>query len=112
MTALTTRVQPGADARRARRQLDLIRDRLDGDPQLNRGDHGAAITALQEQLKAAGLLRGAPTGTVGNATVEAIEKLQRERGLPVTGEVDRATFREVQSLNLFVRDGFTPWARE
>jgi len=110
MPALTTRVQP-RDAAAVRRQLETIRDRLDRDPVLERGEHGAAVTALQRQLIAAGLLRGEPTGRLGGATEAALEKLQRQRGLTVTGELDRATFREVQSLNLFVRDGFQPWAR-
>ncbi len=111
MTALTTRVLP-SQAGAVRRQLELISDRLERDPVLERGDHGAAVTGLQRQLISAGLLRGEPTGRVGAATEAALEKLQRQRGLPVTGALDRATLREVRSLNLFVRDGFEPWARE
>jgi peptidoglycan hydrolase-like protein with peptidoglycan-binding domain len=47
--------------------------------------------ALQEQLKKAGYLEGEADGVYGPETVAAVEALQTDAGLPVTGLVDRAT---------------------
>src|SRR5580765_8160518 len=109
-TALTTRVLP-EQAKEKHQQLKLIHDRLADDPELNAGDHGSAITALQKLLKSAGLFQGKATGTFNDATAAAVKKLQESQGLPVTGTVDRDTFGKVQALNLFVKDSnFHPWA--
>jgi peptidoglycan hydrolase-like protein with peptidoglycan-binding domain len=48
-------------------------------------------TALQTSLKTAGYLDGEVDGIYGPATVAAVEALQSDNGLPVTGLVDRAT---------------------
>lgn len=48
-------------------------------------------TALQSSLKTAGYLDGEVDGAYGPATVAAVEQLQTDKGLPVTGYVDRAT---------------------
>lgn len=48
-------------------------------------------TALQTSLQTAGYFDGPIDGVYGPATVEAVEALQTEAGLPVTGYVDRAT---------------------
>ena len=47
--------------------------------------------ALQRSLKTAGYLEGEADGVYGPATVAAVEDLQADAGLPVTGLVDRAT---------------------
>ncbi len=47
--------------------------------------------ALQSALTTAGYLEGEIDGVYGPATVEAVERLQADAGLPVTGLVDRAT---------------------
>ena len=47
--------------------------------------------ALQQQLKKAGYLEGEADGVYGPQTVAAVEALQADAGLPVTGLVDRAT---------------------
>lgn len=47
--------------------------------------------ALQRSLKTAGYLEGEADGVYGPATVAAVEELQADAGLPVTGLVDRAT---------------------
>ena len=47
--------------------------------------------ALQSDLKAAGYLDGEVDGVYGPATTAAVEALQEEAGLPVTGYVDLAT---------------------
>jgi peptidoglycan hydrolase-like protein with peptidoglycan-binding domain len=48
-------------------------------------------TALQTALTAAGYLDGAIDGVYGPETVDAVEQLQTDNGLPVTGVVDQAT---------------------
>jgi peptidoglycan hydrolase-like protein with peptidoglycan-binding domain len=48
-------------------------------------------TALQQELQAAGYYSGKIDGIYGPATVAAVEQLQRDAKLPVTGLVDRAT---------------------
>ncbi len=52
----------------------------------------AYTTALQTDLTTAGYLdEGGVDGIYGPATVDAVEELQRDNDLPVTGFVDRAT---------------------
>ena len=48
-------------------------------------------TALQTDLKAAGYFQGPVDGVYGPETVQAVEDLQADAELPVTGLVDRAT---------------------
>jgi len=48
-------------------------------------------TALQKDLKTAGFYKGDVDGVYGPDTVKAVEELQKDAGLPVTGLVDRAT---------------------
>ena len=48
-------------------------------------------TALQTSLKTSGYLEGEVDGIYGPETVAAVEALQSDNGLPVTGLVDRAT---------------------
>jgi murein L,D-transpeptidase YcbB/YkuD len=48
-------------------------------------------TALQKSLKTAGYFQGEVDGVYGPETVKAVEGLQEDSGLPVTGLVDRAT---------------------
>jgi len=48
-------------------------------------------TALQKRLKEAEYYDGKVDGVYGPETVKAVEDLQRDAGLPVTGLVDRAT---------------------
>jgi peptidoglycan hydrolase-like protein with peptidoglycan-binding domain len=56
------------------------------------GERGDRVIALQNKLVAAGVtLRGGVDGVFGGATSAAVMELQRFRGLPVTGTVDRAT---------------------
>jgi murein L,D-transpeptidase YcbB/YkuD len=47
--------------------------------------------ALQKDLKTAGLYKGEVDGVYGPETVQAVEDLQKDAGLPVTGQVDQAT---------------------
>ena len=54
-------------------------------------------TALQTSLTAAGYFEGAIDGVYGPDTVEAVEALQTDAGLPVTGLVDRATAEALEA---------------
>jgi peptidoglycan hydrolase-like protein with peptidoglycan-binding domain len=47
--------------------------------------------ALQTSLATAGYFEGTVDGVYGPETVDAVERLQEDAGLPVTGLVDRAT---------------------
>ncbi|WP_345761287.1 peptidoglycan-binding domain-containing protein [Diaminobutyricibacter sp. McL0608] len=49
------------------------------------------VTALQQDLAAAGYYKGEVDGIYGPQTVTAVEDLQKASGLPVTGAVDKAT---------------------
>ncbi|MFF1877291.1 peptidoglycan-binding protein [Leifsonia sp. NPDC058230] len=51
----------------------------------------AYVTALQQDLAAAGYYTGEVDGVYGPQTVAAIEELQKASGLPVTGALDKAT---------------------
>jgi peptidoglycan hydrolase-like protein with peptidoglycan-binding domain len=53
--------------------------------------------ALQTQLQQAGYYTGPVDGVYGPQTVEAIEQLQSDSGLPVTGLVDMATARALEA---------------
>ena len=57
----------------------------------------AYTTALQTDLTRAGYDPGPIDGVYGPQTVAAVEKLQTDSGLPVTGFVDEATARALQS---------------
>ena len=52
---------------------------------------------LQQSLEQAGYYDGPVDGAYGPATVEAVESVQREHDLPVTGAVDKATQAALQS---------------
>jgi len=57
----------------------------------------AYTTALQTDLTRAGYDPGPIDGVYGPQTVAAVEKLQTDSGLPVTGFVDEATARALQN---------------
>jgi peptidoglycan hydrolase-like protein with peptidoglycan-binding domain len=57
----------------------------------------AYTTALQTDLTKAGHDPGPIDGVYGPQTVDAVEKLQTDSGLPVTGFVDEATARALQN---------------
>lgn len=61
-------------------------------PSLSRGDRNAWVTALQLRLNQAGYSVGTADGDFGGKTASALEKLQTEKGIPVTGVADDATW--------------------
>ncbi len=60
-------------------------------PLLAPGDESAAVRELQARLRQIDWLTGDVDDVYGPATEEAVRGFQAKRGLPVTGEVDRAT---------------------
>jgi peptidoglycan hydrolase-like protein with peptidoglycan-binding domain len=65
---------------------------LTDDQEVQAVDALASYTsALQTSLATAGYYQSAVDGVYGPQTVDAVESLQTESGLPVTGYVDRAT---------------------
>jgi murein L,D-transpeptidase YcbB/YkuD len=57
----------------------------------------AYTTALQTDLAATGHYTGEVDGVYGPLTVQAVESLQAEAGLPVTGTMDKATTEALQT---------------
>lgn len=61
---------------------------------LTLGSRGDMVTQLQNALIDTGIaVLGGADGIFGQATRNAVRTFQRNRGLPVTGTVDQATFR-------------------
>ena len=56
------------------------------------------VTALQTDLRNAGFYSGDIDGIYGPATIAAVEQLQEQAGLPVTGLMDPATQRALADL--------------
>jgi murein L,D-transpeptidase YcbB/YkuD len=65
-------------------------------------------TALQASLQTAGYYDGEIDGAYGPATVDAVEALQTDTGLPVTGLVDQATAAALDALEQTIAEAQTP----
>ncbi|MEV8534967.1 L,D-transpeptidase family protein [Streptomyces sp. NPDC051211] len=63
------------------------------------GDESEKVRELQARLKQLGLLKTAPTGFYGSKTTAAVRSFQGKHGLTVSGGVDEATWRKVQSVS-------------
>lgn len=76
------------------------------DRPLRLNDTGHDVTALQENLQKLGYnAQTAQAGTFDAATQTAVEALQRDRGLTVTGVADHAVFRAIdQSVRALQQD--------
>jgi peptidoglycan hydrolase-like protein with peptidoglycan-binding domain len=55
------------------------------------------IQEAQQQLKSAGLYRGAVDGVMGPETQTALSQFQREQGLPQTAQLDQRTLDRLMS---------------
>ena len=67
-------------------------------PAASRNDPGAGarrVAAVQRALTEYGYGQLKPTGTVGSDTQAAIQKFERERKLPVTGQMSDRLVREL-----------------
>ncbi len=73
---------------------------------LNLGDSGRGVSALQRQLKSAGVYQGAVNGHFDAGTEKAVAALQKGKGLEASGIAGGETLKAIKSTNLFVRDGF------
>ena len=65
---------------------------------LREGDSGAAVTELQNMLKALGYYYGDITGHFGSLTRQAVRKFQEANGLTVDGVAGSATMNKLRSL--------------
>ncbi|MBR1810671.1 MAG: peptidoglycan-binding protein [Clostridia bacterium] len=73
-------------------------------PVLRINDRGALVQILQLGLIRSGYLSGSPDGIFGPDTQSALRLFQRNFGLPQTGELDAATWAQLQR---FIKGYFT-----
>jgi peptidoglycan hydrolase-like protein with peptidoglycan-binding domain len=59
-----------------------------------------AISGVQARLESLGYACGEPTGQMTDATREALQRFQRDRALPVSGEPDAATVDALRTAYL------------
>ncbi|MFI2643057.1 L,D-transpeptidase family protein [Streptomyces sp. NPDC018610] len=64
----------------------------------SRGDSGRAVRELQARLRQIAWLSGAPTGTYGALTEQAVRGFQGKRGLPPTGRTDTVTWQRLVGM--------------
>ena len=64
-------------------------------PKLGKGDRGALVWVLQHRLQELDFLSTKPNSVFGTKTQAAVKKFQTERGLDVTGIVDKKTALEL-----------------
>jgi len=67
-------------------------------PTLRQGARGAAVTTLQNKLKAAGFNPGAADGVFGAKTLAAVKAFQRARGLQSDGIVGPKTWSALNTV--------------
>lgn len=64
---------------------------------LVRGDRGEKVTFVQQTLQNRGYFSGPVTGFYGELTAAAVRQFQAANGLPVSGQVDAATYQRLQA---------------
>lgn len=62
-------------------------------PLVTPGWKGSMVYEIQRRLVRMGYLNGTPDGAYGPNSERAVMQLQKDNGLPVTGEVDAATYK-------------------
>ncbi|MFE0648979.1 peptidoglycan-binding protein [Streptomyces sp. NPDC059534] len=67
-------------------------------PLMGDGDETEQVRELQARLRQLDFFDRAPTGFYGTMTAGAVKKFQNRRGLPQTGSVDEATWRQLLSV--------------
>jgi peptidoglycan hydrolase-like protein with peptidoglycan-binding domain len=93
----TPAVQPGASQNKGDQLADLIRGGIvppGGIP----SEPDPKIRQVQQRLSRLGYATVKPDGFMGPATSLAIEKFERERKLPVTGQASDRIARELAAL--------------
>lgn len=69
-------------------------------PKLAKGSTGAEVGNLQFRLHTLGYLNVEPTAYYGTLTRKAVQRFQKESGLPVTGVADLATWKKIKRKSL------------
>ncbi|MGL5079893.1 MAG: peptidoglycan-binding domain-containing protein [Microcoleaceae cyanobacterium] len=64
---------------------------------LERGNEGEQVRGLQQRLSSSGFDPGRVDSVFGSQTEQAVREFQASKGLEVTGLVDRATWRALES---------------
>lgn len=64
--------------------------------ELAQGARGDEVRHLQKELQQAGYLAGSADGVYGSQTTAAVRSFQKDRGLSVTGRVDRKTWNALE----------------
>ena len=64
-----------------------------------------AVVRLQVELKNAGYAPGTADGHFGSKTRAALEKFQKDEGLDITGEMNKATWAAMDKRSLGIRGG-------
>ena len=64
------------------------------------------VVEIQQQLIALGYLEGEPDGVFGAGCAEAVEKFQRDKGLPISGEADEVTQQKLAEAYKAKNNGF------
>lgn len=69
-----------------------LEDSAANQPELNMGDQGPLVQQLQFYLKELGYFASEPDGNYGQSTADAVRSLQKRRGLPIDGNMNRSTW--------------------
>jgi peptidoglycan hydrolase-like protein with peptidoglycan-binding domain len=86
--------------------------------QTNQYDQGTQQTSepqveqAQQQLKSAGLYRGAVDGIVGPETQTALTRFQRQQGLPQTAQLDQQTMNRLMGADSGANNALQPSAQQ
>lgn len=62
---------------------------------LSVGSKGTLVLLVQNHLRAAGFYQGQVDGIYGHSTKVAVKRFQKNRDLPITGNVGKAVYREL-----------------
>ncbi len=107
---LRHRVLP-SDLKTSRADLSRMAAAIKGADTLALGDTGAAVEALQRELRGIGAYSGRVSGTFDQATLEAVKQLQTAKKLTATGVVDGKELAAIRAQQLYVKNGFETPAR-
>ncbi|MGL4729481.1 MAG: peptidoglycan-binding domain-containing protein [Bosea sp. (in: a-proteobacteria)] len=102
MAAAPVRSQAPAPAASGARNGDPIGDLLRGEAPRNDAqsrEPARPVMAAQRALARLGYTQVKPDGVAGEATKSAIERFERERKLPVTGQLNPRTMRELAAAS-------------
>src|SRR4051812_43842830 len=102
---LRHRVLP-VDVKKTHLQFHRIANAIRGAQTLALGDRGAAVEALQRQLRGVGAYHGPLNGTFDAATQAAVKQLQSGKHLASTGVVDSKELAALEAQQRYVKSGF------